>query len=396
MPGLSVAVIGGGIGGTAAALSLLQSGFDVHVYEQARELREVGAGIQVSPNASRVLHRLGLADTLARLGVKPLAFHQRRWQDGRTLLRTPLAQAMEAAFGSPHYQMHRADVLRTLVAALPADRMHIGHRLTSLVDHGDRVEAQFENGARIKAEVLVGADGIHSRVRHILFGPEQPRFTGCMCYRGLVPAKRLVHLDIPVEAQIWMGPGKHFVHYYVRNKELLNFVAIIDQDTWTKESWTDRGNAEDAIAAFEGWHPQLHGILQAVDETFIWALFDRPAMPRWSVGRVTLLGDACHAMLPFMAQGAAQAIEDGVALASSLAKGGAKNVGDALTLYEALRLPRTARVQASSANNKTRFHLPDGSEQAARDAEMAKGATDFSVRGVAWLYGHDAAQIGDV
>ena len=396
MTTLSVAVIGGGIGGTAAALSLLQSGLDVHVYEQARELREVGAGIQVSPNASRVLHRLGLADTLARLGVKPLAFHQRRWQDGRTLLRTPLAQAMEAAFGSPHYQMHRADVLRTLVAALPSDRMHIGHRLTGFVDHGDRVEAQFENGARIKADLLVGADGIHSTVRHILFGPEQPRFTGCLCYRGLVPAQRLAHLDIPVEAQIWMGPGKHFVHYYVRNKELVNFVAVIDQDTWTKESWTDRGNAADAIAVFEGWHPQLSGILQAVEETFIWALFERPPMPRWSVGRVTLLGDACHAMLPFMAQGAAQAIEDGVTLAACLAIGGTKDVTDALTLYEARRLPRTARVQAASANNKTRFHLPDGREQVARDAEMVKGATDFSVHSVAWLYGHDASQVGDV
>jgi salicylate hydroxylase len=303
---------------------------------------------------------------------------------------------MEAAFGSPHYQMHRADVLRTLVAALPSDRMHIGHRLTGFADDGDRVEAQFENGARIKADLLVGADGIHSTVRHILFGPEQPRFTGCMCYRGLVPAQRLVHLDIPVEAQIWMGPGKHFVHYYVRNKELLNFVAVIDQDTWTKESWTDRGNAADAIAAFEGWHPQVSGILQAVEETFIWALFERPPMPRWSVGRVTLLGDACHAMLPFMAQGAAQAIEDGVTLAACLAIGGTKDVTNALTLYEARRLPRTARVQAASANNKTRFHLPDGPEQVARDAEMVKGATDFSVHSVAWLYGHDAAQVGDV
>ena len=395
MTGLSVAVIGGGIGGTSAALSLLQSGVDVHVYEQARELREVGAGIQISPNASRVLHRLGLAEALAEMGVKPLAWHQRRWQDGRTLLRTPLAEAMQAAFGSPHYQMHRADVLRTLVAALPSDRVHVGHRLASLGDHGDRVEAQFENGARINVDALVGADGIHSTVRGILFGPEQPHFTGCMCYRGLVPAVRLAHLEIPVEAQIWMGPGKHFVHYYVRNKQLLNFVAIIDQDTWTKESWTDRGDVADAIAAYEDWHPQLQGILQAVDETFIWALFDRPPMQRWSVGRVALLGDACHAMLPFMAQGAAQAIEDGATLAACLANRGKKDVADALKLYETHRLPRTARVQALAANNKVRFHLPDGPEQVARDREMSKSITDFSLHSVAWLYGHDATQVGD-
>ena len=216
-----------------------------------------------------------------------------------------------------------------------------------------------------------------------------------MCYRGLVPAERLAHLDIPVEAQIWMGPGKHFVHYYVRNRQLLNFVAVIDQDTWTKESWTDRGDIADAIAAYEGWHPQLHSILEAVDETFIWALFDRPPMQRWSVGRVTLLGDACHAMLPFMAQGAAQAIEDGATLAACLAKVGTKGVTEALTLYEAHRLPRTARVQALAANNKTRFHLPDGPEQAARDSEMSKSITDFSLHSVAWLYGHDATQVGD-
>src|SRR5262245_32104826 len=175
MPSLSISMIGGGIGGTAAALALFQAGFDVHVYEQARELREVGAGIQVSPNVSRILHRRGLLDTLAGLGVKPLAFHQRRWQDGRTLLRTPPAQAIEAAFGSPHYQMHRADVLKTLLAALPQDRVHIGYRLTGLADHGNRVEAVFENGVRIDADLLVGADGIHSTVRHILFGQDAPR-----------------------------------------------------------------------------------------------------------------------------------------------------------------------------------------------------------------------------
>jgi salicylate hydroxylase len=328
------------------------------------------------------------------MGVRPLAWHQRRWQDGRTLLRTPIADAMEATFGAPHYQMHRADVLRSLAGALPPDRLHIGHRLTGLVDHGDRVEAQFENGARISADVLIGADGIHSAVRRILFGPEQPHFTGCMCYRGLVPAERLAHLGIPVEAQIWMGPDRHFVHYYVQNRRLVNFVAIIDQDTWTKESWIDRGSVADALVAFEGWHPQVGSILASVDETFVWALFDRAPMQRWSLGRVTLLGDACHPMLPFMAQGAAQAIEDGATLAACLAKLG-QDVPEALRHYERRRLPRTARVQAMSANNKIRFHLRDGPEQVARDAEMAKSVTDWSLSNVAWLYGHDAGEVDD-
>jgi salicylate hydroxylase len=394
--GLSIPVIGGGIGGTAAALSLLEAGFDVHVYEQASEQREVGAGIQVSPNATRILHRLGLAEAMAKQGVKPIAWHQRRWDDGRTLLRTPIVETIEGAFGFPHYQMHRSDVLRTLATALPTDRRHVSHRLVGFADHGDKVEAAFENGTRVRADILVGADGIHSTVRRLLFGPEQPHFTGCMCYRGLVPAERIAHLDIPVEAQIWMGPGKHFIHYYVRNRELFNFVAVIDTDAWTKESWTERGNVADALAAFRDWHPQLCGILGAVDETFIWGLFDRPPMPRWSVGRVTLLGDACHAMLPFMAQGAAQAIEDGAALAACLREAGRDDVVAALRRYEQSRLPRTARVQGLSAANKARFHLPDGPQQVARDAEMAKNVTDWSLESVAWLYGHDAGRPGEV
>src|SRR4029453_1186560 len=161
------------------------------------------------------------------------------------------------------------------------------------VDHGDRVETEFENGKRITVDALVGADGIHSTVRPLLFGPEKPHFTGCVAYRGLVPADRLAHLGLEVTAQVWMGPGKHFVHFYVQQRRLLNFVAIIEQDTWTRESWTDRGQVADALAAYEGWHSQVRSILGAVDETFIWALFDRKPMPRWSVGRVTLLGDAC-------------------------------------------------------------------------------------------------------
>jgi salicylate hydroxylase len=384
MARLSIAVLGGGIGGTAAALSLLRAGFDVHVYEQARDFGEVGAGVQISPNASRILHRLGLADALASLGVKPLAWHQRRWQDGRTLLRSPVAEAMEAAFGAPHYQMHRADVLRTIASALPPERLHAGHRLTGLIEHGDRVEAQFENGARIDADVLVGADGIHSAVRRILFGPEQPRFTGCMCYRGLVPAERLAHLEIPVEAQIWMGPGKHFIHYYVQSKRLLNFVGVIDQDTWTKESWTDRGDIADARAAFAGWHPQVRAILASVDETFIWGLFDRSPMERWSVGRTTLLGDACHPMLPFMAQGAAMAIEDAWVLADRL--GRTPNAAKAMRTYERQRRRRVARVQRVARRNGRVYHLK-GPLAFLRNRALRLRGGDTLLRRYDWIYG---------
>jgi 2-polyprenyl-6-methoxyphenol hydroxylase-like FAD-dependent oxidoreductase len=389
---MSLAIVGGGIGGLAAALSLLKVGVDVHVYEQAVALTEVGAGIQISPNATRILDGAGIGNALGETGVKPQAFHQRRWDDGRTLLRTPIAEAMEAAFGFPYYHMHRADVLTALAQALPAERLHLGHRFTSLVDRGDCVETEFENGRRIRVDALVGADGIHSVVRSILFGAERPRFTGCVAYRGLIAAERLAHLNLEASALVWMGPGKHFVHYYVRGKRLLNFVAIIEKDVWTRESWTDRGEVADALAAFEGWHPQVRAVLGAVDETFIWALFDRQPMPRWSVGRVTLLGDACHAMLPFMAQGAAQAIEDGATLATCLSKTASRDVPEALRRYEILRLPRASRLQAMSEANKRRFHLPDGAAQQRRDAEMARGKTDWSLDAVEWLYGHDAGR----
>jgi salicylate hydroxylase len=385
--------MGGGIGGLAAAVSLLRAGFDVHVFEQASALSEVGAGIQVSPNASRLLHRLGMAEELEAMGVRPLAWHQRRWEDGRTLLRAPLGDAVVEAFGFPHYQMHRADLLAAFVRMLPAERLHLRRRFAGLTDHGNHVEARFADGGRMDVDLLIGADGIHSDVRTALFGPESPRFTGCVAYRGLVPAERLVELRLDVTAQVWMGPGSHFVHYFVQRGRLVNFVALIDRTTWTRESWNDRGEVADALAAYEGWHPQVRTVLGSVDSTFVWALFDRAPLERWSVGRVTLLGDACHPMLPFMAQGAAQAIEDGATLTACLTH--EADIPTALQRYEQLRLPRASRIQAMSATNKTRFHLPDGAEQEERDALMASGATDWAFKAVAWIYGHDAGALDE-
>ncbi len=387
---MRAAVVGGGIGGLAAALSVLDAGLSVDVYEQSSEISEVGAGIQVSPNASRILLGLGLGDELARMGVEPLARHQRRWDDGRTLLRMPLGDAMLEAFGAPLYYAHRADLIAALMAAIAPERVHVGHRLVGFAERDDCVEATFANGARVEADLLIGADGIHSTMREALFGPQSPRFSGCVAYRGLVPAEQLGHLGLEVTSQVWMGPGGHFVHYFVQGQRLVNFVAIVERDTWTRETWTDRGDVADALAAYDGWHPQVRAILGAVDETFVWALFDRPPLPRWTRGRVALLGDACHPMLPFMAQGAAQAIEDGATLAACLADDGGSDVPGALSRYESLRRPRATRLQELSAANKIRFHLPDGPEQERRDAEMASGKTDWSLRAVAWLYGHDA------
>jgi salicylate hydroxylase len=386
-----VAVVGGGIGGLAAAAFLLQAGFDVQVYEQAPALGEIGAGIQISPNASRLLLRLGLGEALAQHGVRPVAVHQRRWQDGRTLQRAPLGELVERTFGAPYYHFHRADLLGALASAVPAERVHLGHRFAAYEDNGTRLAIRFDNGAAAEADVLVGADGIHSAVRAQLFGPERPRFTGCIAYRGLVPAERLTHLELEIVSSNWMGPGGHFVHYFVAGARLVNFVAIKERDSWTKESWTDPGRVEDALALFADWHPQVRSIIAAVDQTFIWALHDRMPLEAWGRGRVTLLGDSCHAMLPFMAQGAAQSIEDGAALAQCLQRWPA---AEALTRYETIRRPRATRLQEMSRANKTRFHLAEGPEQQARDQQMAE-AGDRQLANIGWLYAHDAAVIED-
>ena len=298
---------------------------------------------------------------------------------------------MDEAFGSPYYHFHRADLLAVLAEAMPPERVRLGHRLVALRDRGDGVDLEFANGRRASADVLVGADGIHSAVRAALFGPEAPHFTGCIAYRGLVPAERLTHLALEIESGNWMGPGGHFVHYFVAGARLVNFVAIVEQETWSRESWTDRGEVADALAAFRGWHPQVRAIIEAVDETYVWALFDRPPLARWSVGRVTLLGDSCHAMLPFMAQGACQAIEDGAALTTCLAEGG-DDLPAALRRYEGARLPRATALQQLSRRNKMRFHLPDGPDQEARDAELRTNG-DRSVPAIGWLYAHDAAAV---
>ena len=387
---MRVAVIGGGIGGLSAALAMLKAGCDVHVYEQAPKFGEIGAGIQIGPNASRLLHRLGLGAAMDACGVRPVAVHQRRWDDGRTLQRAPLGPDVEAVFGAPYYHFHRGDLAALLAAALPAARAHAGHRLGGVEEKHGRAIARFENGAAAEADVLVGADGIHSRVRELVFGPDAPRFTGCAAWRGLVPAGRIAHLDVEVASHLWMGPGGHCVHYWVSARRLLNVVCIVERGNWTAESWTDRGNVADVLARFEGWHPIVRGLIGAFSETFIWALHDRAPLSNWTRGPIALLGDACHPMLPMAAQGAAQAIEDGAALAALLAAMPG-DVPGALARYEAVRKPRATRLQELSAVNRKRFHLPDGPEQQERDALLVTSG-DRTFSAMKWLYEHDAGR----
>jgi len=385
---MRIIIIGAGIGGLAASLTLRRAGFEVQVFEQAAELREVGAGIQISPNASRILHRLGLEQPMRRMGVRPHAIVIRRWDDGRELARQPLADACERTFGAPYYNFHRADLLDLLSAAVPHGVIQMDHRCVGLTQHADRVEVQFHNSAVADADLVVGADGIHSTVRNAIIGPESPRFSGHVAYRGLVPADRMADLGVEMAANVWWGPDHHFVHYYVgAGARYHNWVALTPGE-WRVESWTARGQVADALKEFEGWHPQIRAIISAVETTNRWALYDRDPLPRWTVGRVTLMGDAAHPMLPYMAQGAVQSIEDAAVLAKCLEHAGAHDVGAALIRYEQTRKPRASQCQDGSRRNAVMFHLADGEEQRSRDANLASSATAPLPQN-AWLYGHD-------
>jgi salicylate hydroxylase len=383
----SAAVVGGGIGGLAAAIALLQAGWDVRLYEQAATRSEVGAGIQLAPNCTRILRRLGVLPAVERVAVRPTTFEFRRWDDGRLLSSTPLGDAVERSYGAPYLHAHRADLTAVLAAAVPADWVEVGRRCVGVEHRGGSVEVRFADGSSAAADLVVGADGIHSAVRQAILGEERPRFTGHVAYRGLVPAERAPELSPDRRCTVRLGPGAHLVHYFVAAGRYLNVVCVTEEGSWTRESWTDHGDVADLRAAFAGWHPVVKEIIAALDAPLKWALFDRDPFPRWSEGAVTLLGDACHPMLPYGAQGAAQAIEDAAALAACLTH--SEDIPAALARYESARRERTARVQAISRGNGERFHLPDGPRQQARDTAMA---ASFGLSpDIDWLYGYDAA-----
>jgi salicylate hydroxylase len=362
---LPILIAGGGIGGLTAALSLARAGHPVSVFEQAAGFGEIGAGIQLSPNCTRVLHDLGLESALRRIAFLPEGTEIRHWRNGRLITTNPLGQQALDQYGFPYYHVHRADLMGVLVAAArahPDITLHSGARIGAIEQDESRVVIEA-GGIRHEGGLLIGADGIHSVVRSHLFGAEAPRFTGNIAWRALVPAGRLPAGLIRPVATAWWGPGRHFVHYYVRAGELVNCVCVVEKPGWQNESWTERGDHAELTRDFAGWHPDLQTLIGAMDpqECFKWALFDRPPLPCWSVGRITLLGDACHPTLPFMAQGAAMAIEDAAVLTRCLAEGDALApagaLAAALAAYESLRRPRTSRIQAGSRRNAMIFHL---------------------------------------
>jgi salicylate hydroxylase len=343
---LRIALIGGGIGGLAAALALVKRGFAPRVYEQSGELAEIGAGIQVTPNSAKVFRALGLEDELKAWAFAPQTMVTRDSITGVESSRIPVKDANEMQFGAGWYQLHRADVLDIFVRALPPGIVETGRRVVTLTPGARAATLTFADGREEEADVVVGCDGIHSLVRTTLLGPDKPRFTGHMCWRALVPVDRLPPRHVAPDLSIWMGKRGHIISYYVRRGELVNMVAFRETKTWEEESWSVTSDPRDMLAAFPGVHPDLRLLLERVQSCYRWGVFDRDPLPRWTAGCVTLLGDAAHPMLPFLAQGAAMAIEDGYVLARELARH--DDPWAALAAYEAERRPRTAQVQLTA------------------------------------------------
>jgi len=388
-----IVIAGAGIGGLTAALALLRAGFDVTVCEQAAVLGEVGAGVQISANGTRVLHALGLAQALERIAWQPEGKAIRLWDTGESWPLFDLGAESVARYGFPYHMYHRADLHGLLVEAVRAvkpDAIRLNARAAGVDQDAGGAALVLGDGSVVRGDAVIGADGIHSVVREALFGPDEPADTGCMAWRGIVPAERLPQGRFPPVGTNWIGPGGHVVHYYLRDRALMNVVAVREDGDWREESWSTIGRIADCLADFEGWHEDVRMLLGLIDTPYKWALKTRQPMARWSSGRIGLLGDACHATLPFLAQGAVMAIEDGYMLARSLSASG-DDVSGALERLAAARQERTAKIVHGSAANTQVFHHP---MLASRDAAAGYIAETWNPERVRerydWLFTYDA------
>lgn len=381
-----VAVAGAGLGGLAAALAFARRGSRVTVVERAPALGEVGAGIQLSPNAMKALDALGVGGDARAAGFAPEAVELRAFRSGRTVYRTPLGAAIEARHGAPYLQIHRADIHGILLRAAEAAGVEI--RLGETVTGHEGGALATDRGG-VEAELIVGADGVRSVLRGKVTADPAPAFAGHVAYRGLARAERLPPGLVRPVAGVWMGPRRHFVHYYLRGGELVNFVAVVERREWTEEGWTRPGDLAALRAEFDGWHETVGAVLAAADETFLWGLFGHPPLARWSSGNLVLLGDAAHPTTPFLAQGAAMSFEDAVTLARAVE---AHGVADGIAAYEAVRKPRTARLQAAARRTGWRFHsrsLPERMVKFAAIEALTRFAPGRATALNDWIYGYD-------
>ena len=352
---------------------MAKNGVEVSVFEQSPEFVAAGAGIQLSPNCTRVLHDLGLESALREPAFLPQGTQFRHWRTGKVISESILGEAVLQRYGAPYYHIHRGDFLEILAAKAtesPNIEIHLNASVSEFSQDESGVSVLVKN-VRHQGDVLIGADGIHSAIHARLWGDETPRFTGNVAWRALVPTSSLPRDLVRPMSTIWWGPEKHFVHYYVCNGEFVNCVCVVEKAGWEVESWVQPGDLDELKQDFAGWHDDIQQLINHAEEgsLYKWALFDRAPMAQWGQGRVTLLGDACHPTLPFMAQGAAMAIEDAAVLTSCLLN--ASDIEESLQIYEELRRPRTASIQAGSRRNAKVFHLA-GAKAWARDLATSR------------------------
>jgi salicylate hydroxylase len=385
---LKVLVAGAGIGGLTAALAALRKGFDVEVYEQASELKEVGAGLQLSANGTRVFYELGVGERLKSLSCEVEGKEIRLWNTGETWKAFDLGKVSLERYGYPYFTVYRPDLLEVLVSAIGRERIHLGSKCVGFTQDEHVVALELDGGGTVSGDCLIGADGVHSQVRQTLFGRDQPQFTGIVVWRGLVPMEDLPDHMRRMVGSNWVGPGAHVVHYPLRAGKVMNFVGALERSDWQVESWSARGTTGELAADFKGWHDEIQALIRNIPVPYKWALMTRPPMSRWTVGRVTLLGDACHSMVPFLAQGAVMAIEDGFILARCLEKYG--DAVRALTAYEQARRERTRKAVEGSSANIGRFHHPALADPAqARDYVAREWAGQNVAGRYEWLFRHD-------
>lgn len=385
-------VAGGGIGGLTLALCLARQGWGGHVLEAAPALEAVGAGLQLSPNAMRVFRALGLEEPIAAVAFEPEALELRLGRSGQRVFSIEAADAARRHWGAPYLHIHRADLIAVLAEtakASPDIAFSLGSKVAAYDTTHSRPRIITASGEPLEADLVVGADGINSTLREQMLGPDAPRFTGNVAWRMVVPLDRLKHPPPPT-ACVWAGPGRHAVTYRLAGGKLANLVGVVERDDWQGESWRETGSREAALADFSGWAPEITDIIASADTPYRWALFDRYPLPRWQDGAVGLIGDACHPMLPFMAQGAAMAVEDAWVLAREVSH--ADTIAAGLARYETIRKPRTSRIQAASHGNMKTFHRRSTAGQLATYGPMWIGGK--LLPGIVrahqdWIYGHD-------
>jgi salicylate hydroxylase len=389
-----ILIAGGGIGGLTAALALLKRGYDVDVYEQAQELKEVGAGVQISPNGNRVLFELGVADALRSLSCEAAGKEIRLWNSGTTWKLFDLGAVSVERYGYPYLTVYRPDLISVLaqaVRAIKPDAIHLHARVLGFAQDAQRVTLQLESGS-VQADALIGADGVHSLIRQGLFGADQPAFTGLMAWRGVIPMERLPErMRRPVGTN-WVGPGAHVVHYPLHAGKIMNFVGVVERSDWQVESWSVSGSTDECLNDFRGWNEDVQLMIRAIDTPFKWALMHRAPLDTWSHGRVSLLGDACHSTLPFLAQGAVMALEDSYVLARAL--DAEADVASALRRYENARLARTRRIVQGAADNTKRFHNPELASVEGASAYVDREWGEERVRQrYEWLFTYDVTTV---